>query len=88
VPGLTLEGVVNSLYGDYATGSPAAVIEMQFFVVDESTAENDIVFSSTYTRRVPIAAPDPQALVQAMTLGVQEIFTELENGLATAELKK
>lgn len=87
VPGLTLEGIVNSLYGDYSAATPAAVVEMQFFVVDESTANNEIVFSATYTERRPIAQPDPQALVRAMTEGVQAIFTQLENDLAEAPLR-
>ncbi len=84
VSGLTLEGVVNALYGDYTTDAPAAVVEMQFFVVDESTAANDIVFSADYRRRVPIAEPDPAALVQAMTTGVEAIFADLETDLAKA----
>ncbi|MCJ2163091.1 MULTISPECIES: ABC-type transport auxiliary lipoprotein family protein [unclassified Pseudodesulfovibrio] len=88
VPDLTLEGVVNALYGDYSGPAPTAVVEMQFFAVDESTAENVIVFSNTYSKRIPIAEPDPQSLVQAMTQGVQAIFTELENDLATAPLRK
>ena len=88
VPNLTLEGVVNSLYGDYSTETPVAVVEMQFFVVDESTADNVIVFSNTYAQRVPLAEADPQQLVQAMTTGVQTIFTNLEKDLAAAPLKK
>lgn len=88
VPSLTLEGVVNSLYGDYSTGTPVAVVEMQFFVVDESTADNAIIFSNTYAQKIPIAQANPQQLVQAMTLGVQNIFTDLEKDLATAPLKK
>lgn len=88
VPDLTLEGVVNALYGDYTTDSPAAVVEMQFFVVDESTPTNKIVFSNTYKQRISLTQPDPQELVQAMTKGVQAIFTELENDLAAAPLAK
>jgi len=86
IPTLTLEGMVNSLYGDYATDHPAAVIEMQFFLVNESTADNDIVFSRSYRQRVPVTKPDPQELVQAMTKGVQAIFTQLEQDLAKAPL--
>jgi len=82
IPTLTLESTVNSLYGDYSSGSPAAVVAMQFFLVDESTANNDIVFSKDYRRRVPLAQPDPAALVQAMTQATQAIFTELEQDLA------
>ena len=88
VPGLTLEGVVNSLYGDYSGDSPAAVVEMQFFVVDESTADNVIVFSRTYAQRVPFDQPEPQVLVKALTLGVQDIYTQLETDLAAAPLKQ
>lgn len=86
IPTLTLEGVVNSLYGDYATDQPAAVIEMQFFLVNESTADNDIVFSRSYRQRVPLTKPDPQKLVQAMTKGVQAIFTQLEQDMAAAPI--
>lgn len=88
VADLTLEGVVNALYGDYTTETPAAVVEMQFFVVDEHTAENAIVYSNTYEQRIPLSLADPQQLVQAMTQGVQTIFTELENDLAATPLKK
>lgn len=88
IPGLTLEGVVNALYGDYTTDSPAAVVEMQFFVVDESSATNEIVFSNSYKQRIPLAQPDPKELVYAMTKAVHAIFTELENDLAAAPLTR
>ena len=83
VPTLTLESIVNALYGDYTGGHPAAVVNMQFFVVDESTPTNEIVFSKSYRQRIPLAQPDPQELVKAMTKAVQTIFTELEQDLAT-----
>jgi len=85
VPTLTLESTVNALYGDYAGGQPAAVVNMQFFVVDESTPTNDIVFAKTYRQRIPMSQPDPQELVKAMTRAVQTIFTELELDLATTK---
>ena len=88
VPGLTLEGVVNSLYGDYSLDTPAAVVEMQFFVVDESSANNEIVFSRTYAERIPMPEPTAQALVNAMTSGVQTIYANLETDLGNAGLKK
>jgi cholesterol transport system auxiliary component len=88
VPDLTLEGVVNALYGDYSNDVPVAVVEMQFFVVDESTAENSIIFSNTYTQRIPLKQAVPQQLVQAMSSGVQTIFANLEKDLATAPLKR
>ena len=87
VPGLTLEGTVNALYGDYSGEQPAAVVEMQFFAVDESTADNAIVFSGSYAQRVPVADTDPQTLVKAITQGVERIYAALETDLATAPLK-
>ncbi|EGB16640.1 protein of unknown function DUF330 [Pseudodesulfovibrio mercurii] len=87
VPGLTLEGTVNALYGDYSTAAPAAVVEMQFFAVDESTADNTIVFSGSYSERIPLADGSPQALVKGLTQGVETVFTALESDLAAAPLK-
>lgn len=87
VPTLTLEGVVNSLYGDYSTSSPAAVVSMQFFLVDESKPNNDIVFSRSYSQRIPFDSPGPDKLVKAMTKGVQTIFRELEQDLASAPIQ-
>ncbi|NDV17914.1 hypothetical protein GO013_00585 [Pseudodesulfovibrio sp. JC047] len=88
VPDLTLEGVVNALYGDYSLDTPAAVVEMQFFMVDETSANNDIIFSKTYSERIPMAESSATALVQAMTTGVHTIYTNLETDLISAGLKK
>lgn len=87
VSSLTLEGVVSSLYGDYSTDQPAAVVDMQFFLVDENSANNDIVFSKDYKQRIPLTQATPQELVQAITQGVQTIFTELENDLAMVQYR-
>lgn len=88
VPTLTLEGAINELYGDYTTEPPAAVVSMQFFMVDEATADNEIVFSRDYKQRIPLSQPDPQQLVHALTEGVQAIYTQLELDLAAAKLHK
>jgi cholesterol transport system auxiliary component len=84
VPHLTLEGVVNSLYGDFAATPPAAVVSMQFFLVDESTPDNAIVFSQDYAERIPLARPEAGELVKALTEGTRTIFTQLETDLARA----
>ncbi|MUM76149.1 hypothetical protein GKC30_00700 [Pseudodesulfovibrio sp. F-1] len=85
VPHLTLEGVVNTLYGDFAASPPAAVISMQFFLVDESTPDNAILFSGDYAQRIPLAQPTPGELVKALNQGAGAIFTQLELDLAQAE---
>ncbi len=58
VPTYTLEGTVNALYGDYSGETPAAVVKLQIFIVDESTAENDIVFP----RIMPAGNPWPNPI--------------------------
>jgi cholesterol transport system auxiliary component len=88
VPDLTLEGVVNTLYGDFSSTPPAAVMSMQFFLVDESTPDNTILFSKNYTQRIPLSQPTAQELVQALTEGARTIFTQLENDLAQTPLKR
>lgn len=77
----TLEGVVNTLYGDFSGSQKSAVVEMQFFLIDERTAQNRIVFTGNYSERVGIAENSPGAVVSGMKEGVQAIFTALENDL-------
>lgn len=83
-PGLTLEGAVNALYGDFGASPPTAVVRMQFFLVDENTRDNEIVFSGSYDRTVPISSATAQALVQGLIQGVREIFAALEADLRAA----
>lgn len=78
---LTLEGVVNTLCGDYTGAEPSAVVEMQFFLIDESTLGNDIVFSGDYRQRIPLAEQSPEALVAGFTQATRAIFTDLERDL-------
>lgn len=88
VPDLTLEGAVNTLYGDFSSTPPAAVMSMQFFLVDESTPDNTILFSKNYTQRIPLSQPNAHELVQALTEGTRTIFTQLESDLARTPLKR
>lgn len=81
---LTLEGMVNALYGDYTGGGPQAVVEMQFFLIDDTEGDNAIAFSKTYERRVAIPGKDEDALVAGMEQGVAEVFAALEADLAGA----
>ncbi|MEF2144950.1 MAG: hypothetical protein V3573_05850 [Desulfovibrionaceae bacterium] len=79
---LILEGVVNSLYGDFSGEQPVAVAEMQFLLIDESTPHNDIVMTGDYGVRIPLASTGPGDLALGLRQAVQEIFTQLEKELA------
>ncbi|TIH13589.1 hypothetical protein D0S45_14860 [Marinifilum sp. JC120] len=79
---LLLEGVVNSIYGDYSGPEPKAVIRMQFVLLNNGTPDMPIVYSRDFSREIAIGTTDPAALVKAMSSGLNEIFVELEKDLA------
>lgn len=79
VPRYALEGNVVSLYGDFASGK--AVVEMQFFLIDEQSADYAILFSADYVRETAMATQNPQGMVAALGAGVESIFTELQGDL-------
>ncbi|WP_147821997.1 ABC-type transport auxiliary lipoprotein family protein [Salidesulfovibrio onnuriiensis] len=79
----TLEGVVNVLYGDFSGGRESALVEMQFFLIDERSAENHIVFSRNYSVRTPVSGNSPASVVQGMREGARAVFTSLESDLRT-----
>ncbi|WP_421901175.1 ABC-type transport auxiliary lipoprotein family protein [Maridesulfovibrio sp.] len=79
---LLLEGVVNSIYGDYSGPEPKAVIRMQFILLNNSNPDLPIVYSRDFSRDIVIGATGPAALVKAMNKGLTEIFVELEKDLA------
>ncbi|WP_027721410.1 ABC-type transport auxiliary lipoprotein family protein [Maridesulfovibrio zosterae] len=84
---LLLEGVVNSIYGDYTGSKPVAVVNMQFFLLDNSNPDLPIIYSRNFEKNIPMKGSSPDALIQAMNKGVKEIFTELESDLATVVQK-
>lgn len=50
----TLEGAVNLLYGDFTKSPPVAVVKMQVFLLDNSSSNNNILFSRDYEEQVPL----------------------------------
>ena len=85
---LLLEGVVNSIYGDYSGKEPFAVIKMQFFLLDNSSPELPIIYSCNLSKKIPAKDAEVASLVSAMNKGVAEIFKELESGLAAVVAEK
>ncbi|SDK83224.1 cholesterol transport system auxiliary component [Maridesulfovibrio ferrireducens] len=77
-----LEGVVNSIYGDISGPSPKAVINMQFFMLDNSSPEMPIIYSRSFNRDVVAKSATASALVVAMNEGITDIFSELEKDIA------
>ena len=77
-----LEATVTELYGDFRAGTPpAAVMSVQFALVDLSGARARPVFGRTISRRTDIAKASPDALVRGYGTALSEILAELSAGL-------
>jgi len=73
-----LEAVVTDLYGDFRAGqAPAAVMTVQFTLVDVSAATPTVVLERSIGRRVDLAQATPDALVRGYGTALGEILTEL-----------
>lgn len=79
----SLEGVVTALYGDFRKATPEAVVEMQFFLVDERGGTG-VLFNRTYLQRQPLEESSPEAVVKGMNLAVEKIYSELESDMSSA----
>lgn len=81
---MVLEGTVNALYGDFSGAVPEAVVEMQFLLLDESGAHNEIVFSGDYSQRIALVSERPADLAVGLRQGVAAVFAGLESDLESA----
>jgi cholesterol transport system auxiliary component len=81
-PNYILEGSVNALYGDFRNlDKPAAVLEIEFFLHNEDSANPGIVLQKRYVKTAPISARSPEALVKGWSQGLGAILTELNSDL-------
>lgn len=80
-----LEGNVPRLYGDYADRTaPRAVLEIQFFLIDERSGANEIVFHKAYAVAESLASRTAAELVKGWNTCLEKILTELEKDLQAA----
>ena len=69
-----LEGSINSLYGDFRKASaPAAVLEIEIFLHNESPANPGIVLQKRYMKAVPLNERSPEALVRGWSEALEAI---------------
>ncbi len=77
-----LEGTVTSLYGDYRIKTaPKAVMEIQFFLLQETDASPTIIFQNQYFKEEPLSDNTPDALVNSLNVAFNEIMTEFETDM-------
>jgi len=73
-----LEAAVTELYGDFRHGrAPAAVMTVQFTLVDLTSASPKVVLERSVARRVDLPQASPDALVRGYGQALGEILVEL-----------
>jgi len=80
-----LEAVVTELYGDFRAGrAPAAVMTVQFTLVDLTGTSAKVLLERFISRRVDLAEASPDALVRGYGQALGEILIELSTQIAPA----
>jgi uncharacterized lipoprotein YmbA len=83
-----LEATVAELYGDFREGRPpAAVLAMQFALIDQAGARPQVVYESTIARRVDLPRASPDALVRGYGKALEEILSQLLPEISAENLK-
>ena len=86
-PTHALEGRVNALYGDYSLQPPQAVLEMEFFLVEDPLNRSAFVFHQRYREQVTLADRKPASLVQGWSSALARTLGALEQDLGSLEFK-
>jgi uncharacterized lipoprotein YmbA len=73
-----LEGTVDALYGDFRDRSaPRAVLEMEFFLSEDSPLKAQIIARRRYHKSVIVNGGSAEALVKGWNVALNEILTAL-----------
>ena len=81
-PNYVLEGSVNALYGDFRNlDKPAAVLEIEFFLHNEDSANPGVVMQKRYVKTVSLSGRSPDALVKGWSQALGAVLTELNSDL-------
>lgn len=79
--GHVLEVNVPLLYGDYQADPPAAVVEVQFLLLDERKSDPVVVLAKSYDRTVAVQEASAKSVTAGMEQALTEIFTAFEKDL-------
>ncbi len=83
-----LEATVAELYGDFREGRPpAAVLAMQFALIDQAGARPQVVYESTIARRIDLPQASPDALVRGYGKALEEILSQLVPEISAEKVK-
>jgi cholesterol transport system auxiliary component len=82
-----LEGVITELYGDFQNPvAPTAVLEMQFFLLDDTDVHSRIIVQKQMRRVIPLKGGEPSDLIQGWNIALEQILTEFEQALRDPNL--
>jgi len=85
-PSYVLEGAVNGIYGDFRNlKTPAAVIDLEFFLTSDLPAKPGILMQKRYVRSVAVSSRSPEALVKSWDRALEEILTALTADLSSVK---
>jgi cholesterol transport system auxiliary component len=83
-----LEATVTELYGDFRGGRrPAAVMTVQFVLIDEAGASPKVAHERTIASRVDLPEASPDALVRGYGKALAEILLQLVPDLSAEKAK-
>lgn len=83
-----LEASVAALHGDIVeSAAPKAVIEIQFYLIDDRGAPPSVAFRKNYRREIAIKESKADTLVRGWADGLTQILVEFESDLRNVKLK-
>jgi cholesterol transport system auxiliary component len=83
-----LDATVEELYGDFREGrAPAAVLVVQFALIDQTGARPRVVRERTLGSRVDLPEASPDALVHGYGTALAEILSQLVPELSAENVK-
>lgn len=85
----SLEGSVLAVYGDVRDPQrPAAVLEVQTYLIRAAPAGRELVLDRRFAERVAVAEATPAAFAKGYTEALARILARLERELAAVELAR
>ena len=74
---------IVDIYADFSGASPKAVLNMQFFLVDESETIPKLVYTNVYSQQLTLSDALPNTIVNGWNEALKNIFTSFQNDLSS-----
>jgi cholesterol transport system auxiliary component len=84
-----LEATVAELYGDFREGrAPAAVMTVQFALIEQVSTRPKVIYERTITRRIDLPKTSPDVVVHGYGTALTQILSELALDLEAVILRQ